>query len=114
MTFIWVTRGRTWGFRVLRTARLSDAFESYETAFAGVAEGPEAFTRVGDRLAIRFPDPEGRRDRAGRVISHEFVLLPPLEGAIDSVEAARDLVWPQVEAVFRGAWDAPQAPAPAP
>jgi hypothetical protein len=114
VTFIWVTRGRTWGFRVLRTAGLSDAFEAYESTFSGVEEGPEAVRRVDDRLAVRFPDPEGRRDRAGRIISHEFVLLPPVDAAVDSVDAARSLVWPQVETVFRGAWDAPQAPAPAP
>lgn len=114
MRFIWVTRGKTWGFRVLRTAGLSDAFEAYESAFAGIEADPEVVQRADDRLAVRFPDPEGRQDRAGRVISHEFVLLPPLEGAVDSVEAARAFVWPQVEAVFRDAWDAPQAPASAP
>jgi hypothetical protein len=110
--FIWVTRGKTWGFRVLRTAGLSDAFETYESAFAGVEAVLEIAQRVDDLLAVRFPDPDGRRDRAGRVISHEFVLLPPFEGTVDSVEAARNLIWPQVEASFRGTWDAPAAPTP--
>jgi hypothetical protein len=112
VSFIWVTRGRTWGFRVLRTGGLADAFETYETAFAGLEDAPLAFRSAAGRLAVRFPDPEERRDRAGRVISHEFVLLPPISEEIASVEAARDLVWPQVAEAFRDTWDAAAAPTP--
>jgi hypothetical protein len=112
VSFIWVTRGKTWGFRVLRTGGLDDAFEAYETAFAGLEDAPTALRSVQGRLAVRFPDPEERRDRAGRVISHEFVLLPPIGDEIASVETARDVVWPQVAASFSDSWDAATAPEP--
>ena len=33
--FIWATRGRTWGFRFLRTAGRVDPLKLYEAAFRG-------------------------------------------------------------------------------
>lgn len=66
MRFIWATRGKDWGFKFLRDGGLSDPLPIYEAAFEGT--DPTLST-------LRFDDPEGRTDRAGRVIEHDFVFF---------------------------------------
>ncbi len=110
MILIWATRGRTWGSRFLHDGGYSDPLSIYDEAFAGAEDGQEVWRRVGESVALRFPDPEGRRDRAGRVISHEFVLLGPEADVINSVEEGRELVWPEVEREFAEVWEAKEPP----
>ncbi|MET7643952.1 hypothetical protein ABZS83_09960 [Streptomyces sp. NPDC005426] len=110
MSFIWATRGHTWGFRFLRDGGCTNPLQVYDEAFAGVGDEPEVWQRVAGKGALRFPDPLGRKDRAGRVIPHEFVVLGPLADEVESVEDARRLVWPQVADVFTQVWDKPEPP----
>lgn len=105
--FIWATRGKNWGFRFLHTAGHPNPLDIYEAAFSGVAETTEAFGAHADTVALRFLDPEKRRDAAGRVIPHEFVLFPPLSGRVSSVEDGFHLVWPLVSDVFVRVWEQP-------
>ena len=63
-------------------------------------------------VALRVPDPLGRQDRAGRVIPHHFVVLPPLADEIDSVEDGLRLVWPVVADQFERVWELSQPPPP--
>ncbi len=105
MSFLWATRGRTWGFRFLRYGGLEDPLLAYDRVFSGVEDEPEACLRVGETVALRFPDPMGRKDIAGRVIPHEFVVFGPLADDIDSVEEGRRQVWPWVEDEFAQVWD---------
>lgn len=110
MKLIWATRGRTWGFRFLRDGGFADPLPIYEDVFSGADSGPEICRHVGERLALRFPDPSGWKDRAGRVISHDFVVFTPLAAQIDSVEDGRQLVWPLVSDVFARVWQLPKPP----
>lgn len=105
MRLIWATRGRTWGFRFLRDGGFTDPLPEYDAAFAGVKTGPSAYRRVGATVAVRFPDPSGRKDSAGRVIPHELVVFPPLSNQVDTVGDALDKVWPLVAAEYETAWD---------
>ena len=68
--------------------------------------------RVGEKVALRFPDPLGRKDAAGRVITHEFVVFGSLADGIDSVEDGHRLVWgqPQVAEEFARVWELPKPP----
>jgi hypothetical protein len=116
MSLIWATRGRAWGFRFLRNDASGDPLPVYDTAFADVEDTPEACHRVAatgalpELVALRFSDPGGRRDRAGRVIPHDFVVLGPLADGIDSVEEGRQLIWPLVADEFERVWELPQPP----
>jgi hypothetical protein len=58
-------------------------------------------------VALRFPDPEGRKDRAGRVIPHDFVLFVPEAEEIHSVEDGIRLIWPLVSEEFLRLWNQP-------
>jgi hypothetical protein len=117
VSLIWATRGRTWGFRFLRRGGFEDPLPIYDAAFSGLEERPEVSERVAstgplpEMVVLRFADPLGRRDRAGRVIPHEFVVFPSLADRIDSVGDGLRLVWPLVADEFEQVWDLPAPPA---
>ncbi len=109
--FIWATRGRTWGFRFLRKGGLEDPLGVYEDAFSNVGDQPEAWHRVADNVAaLRFPDPDGRRDAAGRVIPHDFVLLGRWADEINSLDEGRQRLWHEVADEFETVWDKTEPP----
>jgi len=112
MKLIWATRGRTWGFRFLLKGGFKDPLLVYDDVFSGVGHEAEVCCRVGDKVALRFPDPEGRQDVAGRVIPHEFVVFGPLADEIDSVEDGLRLVWetPLIKDEFARVWKLPKPP----
>ena len=110
MTFIWATRGRTWGVRFLLDAGLDDPRAEYLRHFTGVENVMRAFRRDGDVVVARFADPLERRDSAGRVIPHEFVVFSPTSDSISSVEDAIRELWPLVEETFDRVWDRPAPP----
>lgn len=81
--------------------------------FANVEGRSSACLRVGDRVALRFPDPLTRTDLAGRVIPHDFVVFPPLADQVHSVEDGLQLVWARhdVAALYERVWNLPTPPA---
>lgn len=107
---IWATRGRTWGFRFLLTGGLTDPLAEYERVFADFKDEPTAWVRLAGRVGLRFPDPEERRDSAGRVIPHEFVILGTQASRIRSWGAGKEWVWPRVAAAYENVWNADRPP----
>jgi hypothetical protein len=103
---IWATRGRSWGFRFLLKGGLADPLPVYERSFADLEYEPTACHRAAGKVALRFPDPLGRRDASGRVIPHEFVVFGDLADEIESVEDGLRQVWPLVAEAYAGVWDA--------
>lgn len=110
MNLIWATRGRTWGFRFLASGGSADPLPVYDAVFKGVGDQREICHRIHGKVALRFPDPSGRKDAAGRVIPHEFVVSGDMADRIDSVERGRQLIWPIVADEFAGLWDQPKPP----
>lgn len=116
MRAIWATRGRTWGFRFLLDGDYADPLPVYDRVFAGVEGERTLYVKVGGRVGLRFADPLGRRDAAGRVIPHDFVILEspddeePLVDKIDSVDDGLLKVWPVVREVYARIWDIPRPP----
>lgn len=109
--FIWATRGKSWGFRFLRDGGFDDPLSVYETAVAPLGDRPNALWRADDHVAVRFSDPESRRDSAGRVIPHEFVLFDDIASSATSFEQTRDQVWELVSGEYDTIWDLPAASA---
>lgn len=110
MNIVWATRGRVWGFRFLLDGGFDDPLRPYEEAFEGTEGQAEVCQRVGAAVALRFPDPSGRRDAAGRLIPQDFVVLGRSAAAVRSVEDGVRLVWPVVSGAYARVWDAPNAP----
>ena len=110
---IWATRGRFWGFRFLLKGGLSDPLPAYERSFAGDDDKPAMWRRAAGTVALRFPDPLGRRDASGRVIPHEFVVLGDQGDEIESVEDGLTHIWPLVAEAYARVWDAERPPSAA-
>jgi hypothetical protein len=107
---IWATRGRSWGFRFLLNGGLSDPLLVYERSFADLEDEPTTCHRSAGKVALRFPDPLGRRDASGRIIPHEFVVFGDLADEIESVEDGLRRIWPLVAEVYAATWDAERPP----
>jgi len=76
-------------------------------ARCAIEDKPAAWHRSDEKIAVRFPDPEGRLDEAGRVIPHEFVLFGNWAQENSSLEDIVQLVWPLVAEEFKEVWDKP-------
>lgn len=111
MSLIWATRGKSWGFRFLRSGGSADPLIDYEDVFSGLDNQSQAFRRLGDRVALRFTDPEARQDAAGRPIPHEFVLTGENARDVNSLEAGREKIWPLVADEYAQIWDQSSPPA---
>lgn len=107
---IWATRGRHWGFRFLLDGGLDDPLPLYRRVFADAEQSSEVFTSDGALVGVRFSDPEGRRDSAGRAIPHEFVALDDLASKISDVKDGVAVVWPIVSSAYASAWLAAEPP----
>lgn len=105
MTFLWTTRGRRWGYRFLRDGGLADPLPTFEDAFANMNDAENGWCEHNGAVALRFEDPEGRRDESGRPILHEFVLLPPVSDGIGSLEDGIAAIWPLVADEYARTWD---------
>ncbi|KQM59629.1 hypothetical protein ASE64_09920 [Agreia sp. Leaf210] len=105
MRLIWATRGRTWGFRFLRRGGLTDPLPTYSLAFAEFEGMTHVWNRSGDMTALRFEDPLGRKDRAGRVVPHDFVVFGDLPAQVNSVSSGINDIWPIVEAEYARNYD---------
>jgi hypothetical protein len=55
-------------------------------------------------------DPEGRTDRSGRIIPHDFVLFGALASGVQTVDDGIREVWPLVADEFAHIWDLPKPP----
>ncbi|KAB7740315.1 hypothetical protein GA707_19345 [Nostocoides sp. F2B08] len=107
---IWATRGRTWGFRFLLDGGWRDPLAEYERAFSEASDRRIAWHRTGGTVAVRFPDPQGRRDASGRVIPHEFVAIGDLATHVNSVAEGIQQIWPLVEHAYARVWNSDRAP----
>ncbi|MFI2294947.1 hypothetical protein [Isoptericola sp. NPDC019571] len=110
MNLIWATRGRAWGFRFLLKGGYTDPLDAYEQAFAGTGDVESTCRRIDGRVALRFPDPDGRRDNVGRVIPHDVVVMPPHSNDLHTVQDGMASVWPLLAGAFAAVWDQPTAP----
>jgi hypothetical protein len=89
---------------------MSDPLQIYERSFADLEGEAATCHRVAGGVALRFPDPLGRRDASGRAIPHEFVVFGDLADEIESVEDGLQRVWPLVAEAYAGVWDAERPP----
>lgn len=100
-----MARGLDWGFRFIADAGLRDPLPTYESAFFANRDAPTVYEKTTAGLAIRFRDPEGRFDRSGRVIAHDFVVIDPGSLDIQDLAGAEAKLWPLVQGFYADNWD---------
>lgn len=110
MILMWATRGRTWGFRFLRRDPQRDPLTMYEEFFPPTELHAPPVRKVRDKVAVHLPDPQGRRDRSGRIIMHDFVLGGDDAALVSEVDDVERIVWPQVAKEYGEIWDQPDSP----
>lgn len=95
------SRGKDKGFRFINNGGLlGSPLEAYDKSPLGGDQGGENFRKFGKDLSMvsaRFLDPEGRTDRAGRVIPHDVVFPNNLVAGINSLDDVRSKVWPLIK-----------------
>jgi hypothetical protein len=113
---IHATRGKEKGFGFYEKGGLMDALDEYTSAFGTNSDGGTLFKRVGDnneKVAFRFMDPDGRKDRAGRLIPHEVILPEPLSKGVTNLDEAVAKVWPMIKDNVEAKYeDKPKSPKP--
>lgn len=108
MKFIWATRGKFWGFRLIKWPEGVDPFSEYENMFNQVGPNDELFFDSGDAAGVRVFDPLARCDQFGRLILHEFVIYEPDQFGVRSLETFWNIVWPEVSREYDAMWDLPE------
>lgn len=112
-------RGKNYGFTFPGRGGLEKPMTEYlKSGLAGTGGGgggvpPGYFARYGDRMekvAANFKDPLGRKDFAGRDISHDVMLPESLAKGVNSAEEAAAVAWPLIkdkyDALYEAAKDA--------
>ncbi|UGL63237.1 membrane protein [Arthrobacter phage Tokki] len=102
------TRSKHKGFSIYESGGLSEPLNEYTKAFGSNSDGGEIFKRYGDsneKVAVRFYDPEGRKDRSGRVIPHEVILPAPLAKDVTDLSGAISKVWPMIKDTVEAKYD---------
>lgn len=110
MTFIWVARGKDWGFRFLRDGGFEDPLPEFEAVLNSAELAPDELSHCRDKIALRLRDPERRADASGRPIVHDFVLYGELADRVHSVEDGLAVVWPLVADEYARVWSLPEPP----
>jgi hypothetical protein len=107
VTLIWATRGRTWGHRFLLDGDYADPLPIYDEVFSHVGDEADVCVQVGGRVALRFSDPLERKDLAGRIIIHEFVISAPLAAEVTTIDDAIQRIWkrPDVGGRYAAIWN---------
>lgn len=102
---LWSTRGRDWGFRMILLPSLNcnNWLDAHHRIFQESRATEEYKVDQGDiklssdltipYIALSFPDPEQRKDRAGRIIPHEVALLGEEIRAFQDIRSAVDEIW---------------------
>ena len=112
MKMLWATNGHTWGARFLLDGGFPDPLVEYQRVFSSLGSPDELCQQLPDCTALRFADPLGRQDRAGRVIFHEFVLYGELAQQVATVDDGVRFVWPKVADAFARIWEQPDPVTP--
>lgn len=110
MILMWATRGRTWGFRFLLRDQKRDPLTMYEEFFPPTVLHAPPVRKVGDKVAAHLPDPEGRCDRSGRIIMHDFVLDGDDAVQVATLDDFERIIWPRVAEEYDEIWDQPNPP----
>lgn len=111
---LWSTRGQNWGFRFLlkpsEYRESKDWLSHYEKMFKSSSIDEIAIdsgmisidNNTIPYIALRFLDPEGRKDTSGRIIPHEIALLGERNQKLknQNLEDLRNSVWKQISSSY--------------
>lgn len=114
-SIIHVSRGKRNGYRPLMTGGIKSPTQQFINAALQNGFDPNGglvdnFVRFGDRnekIFANFKDPKGRKDFAGRTITHD-VIIPELKAAgLKTFNQVKDLAWSEIKDGYESFYDLP-------
>lgn len=105
---IHASRTKNKGFKFFKDGSLDSPMSEYNKAGFANNTDPTMFKRYGDnneKVALRFEDPLGRKDFAGRVIPHEVILPKTLADGVETLQQGIDKVWPSIKDSYGDLYD---------
>lgn len=96
---IYASRGLNKGFRVFKNGNSPSPIEVMDKAFGGDLNNTDSshFQKTDGRVAATFLDPEGRKDRAGRVIPHMVVVPKTMSTSLNNLDDVVQKIWPIIK-----------------
>lgn len=103
-THILFSKGGKNGLTFYKDGNLKDPLLEFNKGFPN--DGWEPFAKYGNgKIAATLPDPEGRKDRAGRPISHQIIIPKGMTDGINDLKDVAEKIWPIVKEDYD--YDAP-------
>lgn len=97
------SRGREKGFMFLRDGGVTNKLQEFDSA--GFGDSPSGYFKRygsrGEKVAVTFDDPEGRKDRSGRIIPHNVILPESMTKNVHNAKDAEKVAWPLIQDLFR-------------
>lgn len=96
-TVIHASRGRNQGFKFYKDGQIPDPMVEWQKGFGGLEESRTVFNKYDGKIAARFMDPDGRTDRAGRLIPHDIIVPKSMSDGVNSIDDVLKTIWPKVK-----------------
>lgn len=92
------SRSKNRGYRVMRDGQHPSPLDLMDDVFgSNLEQQPNTLHDSSKGLGVLLMDPEGRKDRAGRVISHSIIIPNSMKSGINnSDDVVRD-IWPLIK-----------------
>lgn len=100
---IHASRGKDQGFQFYKKGGVPDPLTTYEKAFGQNALS-KGLSKTDLGTAVTFGDPKGRKDAAGRPISHQILIPKSMSDGINTVEDAVTKIWPMLSDDYDSAY----------
>lgn len=103
------SRTKNKGFTFPGRGGLSDPFIEWEKAGFKSNVNVVGTRRYGERnekIAASFPDPLGRKDRAGRPINHEVMIPEEVAKNIHNLDDVPNIAWSMIKDTYNALYDA--------
>lgn len=96
---IFASKPKNAGFMVMNNGNHPSPIEMMDEVFGDKAVGPETDTLIDSPRGkgIYLSDPEGRKDRAGRPISHVILIPNSMKDSVNSRDDVVNDIWPKVK-----------------
>lgn len=96
------SRGHGRGYAFLQGGGLKNPTK--EAIEAGLDKADVGFFKRygsnGEKVAARFADPLGRKDRAGRAIGHDVILPKSMAKDVHNIDDVEKVAWPKIKPLF--------------
>lgn len=106
-TTIHLARAKHKGLTFIQQGGTPDYFAIFDKAGMNTAPEHELFQKIADgtgNIAARFLDPEGRRDHAGRNISHDVVIPRTMASGVENLDDVKTKIWPHLKDAYDTFW----------